>query len=227
MFRNREEAAFELAERLKDRALVDPVVLGIPRGGVVIGAILAQELGADLDVVLSRKLWAPSHPEMLIGAIAEAGTVYLSPGLETLSGWKKQYLVAECRLQSAEIRRRQNLFRKGRSPQPLKGRSVIVTDDGLATGSTLIAALQTLRAHQPYELIAAVPVTAPDSVSRVRYWCDELAYLLRPLSFGAIAEWYEDFPQIDEDQVVQLLRDCAPLYGVGGTAGAQPKHHHH
>jgi predicted phosphoribosyltransferase len=210
MFRDREAAAFELAERLRDRPLIDPVVLAIPRGGVVIGAVLAQELGADLDVVLARKIWAPVHPEQVIGALSETGKVYLNFGVGDWPAWKKDYLAAECRHEAAEVARRKKLFRKGRSPLPLRGRSVIVADDGIATGATLSAALQTLRPHSLHELIVAVPVIAPDSVARIRRWCDEVVYLLRPLSFRPVGQFYEDFTPVEHDQVVQLLRVRSP-----------------
>jgi len=120
-------------------------VLAIPRGGVVTGAVLARELGAELDVVLARKLRAPGQPELAIGAIAESGDVYLNPELEGLSGEWEDYLVEERRYQLAEIARRKKLFRAARPAASVAGRSVIVADDGIATGSTMIAALKVVR----------------------------------------------------------------------------------
>src|SRR5262245_1964676 len=139
MFRNREDAALQLAARLKDRPLHDPLVLAIPRGGVVVGAVLARELGADLDVVLSRKLRAPNYPEVAIGAVAESGAVFLNQYAAELTGTMPAYLHEECHRQLGEITRRRRFFRGLRPPEPVAGRSVIVTDDGIATGSTMIA----------------------------------------------------------------------------------------
>jgi putative phosphoribosyl transferase len=145
MFRNREDAAHQLAKKLKGRALRDPLVLAIPRGGVVTGVILAQDLGADLDVVLSRKLRAPGNPEFAIGAISENGQVYLNPDVGDMADLIEEYLAEEKAHQLAEIARRKKLFRAARPEAPVSGRSVIVTDDGIATGSTMIAALQGLK----------------------------------------------------------------------------------
>src|SRR5512137_1559748 len=139
MFANREDAARQLADRLRGRELVDPVVLAIPRGGVVTGAVLARELGAELDVVLARKLRAPGQPELAVGAVSEDGQVYLNHYAQEYLDVMEEYLEQERRHQMAEIARRKELFRSVRPKAPLAGRSVIVTDDGIATGSTMIA----------------------------------------------------------------------------------------
>ncbi len=207
MFRDREDAALQLAERLKSRALRDPLVLAIPRGGVVIGAVLARELGADLDVVLSRKLGAPGQPELAIGAISEAGEVHLNHHAEEVAGLMEDYLAEERRHQLAEIARRQKLFRSIRPAAPIAGRSVILTDDGIATGSTMIAALKVAKMQDPYELIVAVPVAAPDRLEEVRRWCDDVVCLLSPERFWAIGQFYQDFTQLDDEQVVSLLEN--------------------
>src|SRR5262245_18115774 len=137
MFRDREDAGRLLARRLQERELSDPLVLGIRRGGVAVGAALARELGADLDVVLARKLRAPWQPELALGAISETCEVYLNPETEDLPGGSPGFLAQERRLQLAEIARRVELFRADLPPAPVAGRSVIVTDDGIATGSTM------------------------------------------------------------------------------------------
>src|SRR5512147_933122 len=142
MFRDRAEAAHLLAQRLQGRELHDPLVLAIPRGGVVTGAVLARELGAELDVVLARKLRAPGQPELAVGAIAEEGQVYLHQPIEGHLGLTAEYVARERAHQLNEIARRKDLFRAVRPPAPLAGRSVIVTDDGIATGATMSAALQ-------------------------------------------------------------------------------------
>jgi len=206
MFRNREDAGEQLARRLKHREFRDPLVLGIPRGGLVLGAVLARELAAELDVVLARKLRAPGQPELALGAITETGRVYLNhPAEEVLDLWE-DYLRGERRYQLGEITRRKQLYRSIRPAAPIAGRSVIVTDDGIATGSTMIAALRGIEGEKPYEVIVAVPVAAPDRLEDVRPWCDELICLLYPRQLWAIGQFYEDFSPVDDQQVIQLLR---------------------
>jgi hypothetical protein len=209
MFRDRKDAAQQLAAKLKGRPLREPLVLAIPRGGVVTGAVLARELGAELDVVLSRKLRAPGQPELAIGAIAEDGQVYLNHYAEEFLDVLQDYLVEERRYQLAVIARRRQLFRAVRPQAPVAGRSVIVTDDGIATGSTMISALQAVKAQKPRELIVAVPVASPDRLEEVRRWCDDVVCLLTPQEFWAVGEFYLDFSQIEDEEVVELLRTSA------------------
>jgi predicted phosphoribosyltransferase len=211
MFRDREDAARRLAARLKGRALHDPLVLAIPRGGVVTGAVLARELGAELDVFLARKLRAPGQPELAIGAVSEGGRVYLNSHAQALLDRLKEYLANERRHQLAEIARRKKLFRGVRPQAPVAGRSVVVTDDGIATGSTMIAALQTVKAQKPREVIVAVPVASPDRLEEVRRWCDDVVCLLCPEDFWAIGQFYQDFTQVEDGQVLELLRQPASV----------------
>ncbi len=210
MFRNREVAALQLADRLKGRASRNPLVLAIPRGGVVIGAVLARELGVDLDVVLSRKMRAPGQSELAIGAISEAGEVHLDDDAEEWMGEMAEHLAEERRHQLAEIARRKNLFRSVRPPAPVAGRSVIVTDDGIATGSTMVAALKVVKTQNPHEVIVAIPVASPERLKEVRRWCDEVLCLLCPEMFWAIGQFYEDFSQLDDQEVAELLGKFAP-----------------
>jgi predicted phosphoribosyltransferase len=211
MFRDREDAAHLLVQRLKGYVFHDPVVLAIPRGGVVTGAVLARELGAELDVVLSRKLRAPFQPELAVGAIAEDGQVYLEPRAREALELADEYLAKEQRNQLKEIERRQKLFRNVRPPASVKGRSAIITDDGIATGSTMIAALQTIRAQQPHELIVAVPVAPFGRLAEIRRHCDEVVCVLTPDDFFAIGQFYEDFAHIEDSEVVSLLRESMRL----------------
>jgi len=210
MFRNREDAARKLAAKLKGRELHDPLVLAIPRGGVVTGAVLAQELGADLDVVLSRKLRAPGQPELAVGAVSEDGQVYLNHYAREFLDQMEEYLAQERRHQVAEIARRKKLFRGVRPQAAVAGRSVIVTDDGIATGSTMIAALQTVKTQKAREILVAVPVASPDRLAEVRSWCDDVVCLLAPEEFWAIGQFYQDFTQVEDEEVVQILREFAP-----------------
>lgn len=211
MFRDRKDAGRQLAEMLKAREWHDPLVLAIPRGGVVTGAMLAQELGAELDGVLSRKLRAPGQPELAIGAICEEGRVYLNPHAMEALAVSDEYLAQERQHQLAEIARRKQLLRAIRPPAPIAGRSVIVTDDGIATGSTMIAALQTIKTQNPREVMVAVPVASPDRLGEIRRWCDEVVCLLLPEEFWAIGQFYEDFAQIEDGEVIARLRDFAPV----------------
>ncbi len=211
MFRDRVDAAHQLADRLEGRPWHRPLVLAIPRGGVVVGAVLAARLGAELDVVLSRKLHAPWQPELALGAIAEDGLVYVNHYAQVYGQELQEYLQAEQRQQLAEIARRKGLIRAVRPPAECEGRSVIVTDDGIATGSTMIAALQTVRARHPKELVVAVPVAPPERLPEVRQWCDELLCLYAPADFVAVGEFYQDFPQIADEEFLALLRTaCEP-----------------
>jgi len=211
MFRSREDAAFQLVQKLKGRSLQQALVLAIPRGGVSVGAILAQELGAELDVVLSRKLHAPGQPELAIGAVGEGGRVYLNDYARELQDQAQDYIAEETQQQLAEIERRKMLFRNVRPPASIEGRSVIVTDDGIATGSTMIAALQTAKLRDPHEIIVAVPVVSPERIPEIRRWCDDLIYLFAPEEFWAIGQFYEDFSQIADDEVVALLRQAKSI----------------
>jgi hypothetical protein len=210
MFRNREDAARQLAEQLKGRELHDPLVLAIPRGGVVTGAVLARELGAELDVVLSRKLRAPGMPELAVGAVSEDGAIYLNHYAQEVLDLTEEYLAVERQHQVGEIARRKKLFRAVRPPAPVTGRSVIVTDDGIATGSTMIAALRTVNAQNPHEVIVAVPVASPDRLEGIRHLCDDVVCLLCPEEFWAIGQFYEDFTQVEDEAVVRYLREFAP-----------------
>ncbi|MFM8273607.1 MAG: phosphoribosyltransferase [Gemmata sp.] len=206
-FRDRADGGKQLGERLKGRELRAPLVLAIPRGGVSTGLALARELGAELDVILSRKLRAPFKPEYAIGAIAEDGQVTLNPDAVAVAS--EEYLEEEKRHQLAEIARRAKLFREVRPAAPIAGRSVIVTDDGIATGSTMVAALRSARAHHPHELIMAVPVAPPERLEHMRRLCDEALCLLAPVDFYAVGQFYEEFNTVEDEQVVRMLREAA------------------
>jgi putative phosphoribosyl transferase len=221
MFRDREDAAHRLAEMLKGRQLHDPLVLAIPRGGLVTGVVLAQELGAELDVVLSRKLRAPGQPELAVGAVSEDGRVYLNRHAQEVLDLTEKYLGKEAQHQLAAIASRKKLFREVRLQAPITGRSVIVTDDGIATGSTMIAALQAVKTQNPSELIVAVPVASPDRLTEVGRWCDEVVCLLCPDEFRSIGQFYADFRQVEDEQAIDLLRaGMVPHQSPSGDASS-------
>jgi predicted phosphoribosyltransferase/dienelactone hydrolase len=205
-FHNRADAARRLAKVMQERDFHEPLVVGIPRGGVVTASVLARELGAELDIILSRKLRAPEQPELAVGAIAEDGQVFLNDYADRLPGMDAAYLSAESRRQYREILRRKEMFRAVRERAPVVGRTVIVSDDGIATGATMIAALQSLRAEGPRELIVAVPVASPARLAEVRQWCDEVICLNPTEDFHAVGEFYDDFTQVEDEEVVALLQ---------------------
>lgn len=211
MFRNREDAGLQLAARLQRRLLRDPLVLAIPRGGVVTGAALATRLGAELDVILSRKLRAPEQPECAIGAVSEDGQIYLNREMVRMAGISKEYMRQERARQFAEIARRLRLIRQVRPRAKVAGRSVIVTNDGIATGSTMIAALAELRGRGAGELIVAVPVAPADRLHQIRRGCDDLICLLAPDDFLSVGHYYEDFEQVQDERMLELLREVAPV----------------
>lgn len=206
-FADREEAGWMLVERLHDERLEKPLVLAIPRGGVEIGAVLARGLGAELDVVLSRKLRAPHQPELALGAVSETGEVYLNHFAAAMTDVGDIFIERERQRQLAEIARRRELYRAVRPRAEVAGRTVIVTDDGIATGATMIAALHTVRAAGARTVIVAVPVGAPDRIEAIRPLCDRVICLQEPAWFWAIGQFYRDFAQVSDERVVELLRD--------------------
>jgi putative phosphoribosyl transferase len=208
IFSDRAEAGRELGLRLKTLPLDRPVVLAIPRGGVATGAALAGELRAELDVVLARKLGAPQQPELAVGAVGEDGSVYHERATQSLAHVSDTWLAQEINHQLLEIERRKAMFRAIRPAAELKGRTVIVTDDGVATGSTMLAALQTVRLQQPAELIVAVPVAPPDRLEPLAQHCDRLVCLEAPRNFYAVGQFYRSFDQLSDEEACRLLEQC-------------------
>lgn len=223
-FADRKEAGWMLVERLRGEALEKPLVLAIPRGGVEIGAVLARGLGAELDVVLSRKLRAPHQPELALGAVSESGEVYLNHFASAMTDAGDAYVEAERQRQLAEIERRRALIRAVRPQAPIAGRTVIVTDDGVATGATMIAALHTVRAAGARKIIVAVPVGAPDRIDALRPLCDRIVCLQEPEAFWAIGQFYRDFAQVEDERVLELLRDFGRPETKWERAAAEPVH---
>lgn len=221
IFRDREAAGGRLVDRLQGLSLHDPVVLAIPRGGVETGAALARGLGCELDVVLARKLGAPHQPELAIGAVSEDGEVHLNEFAASLSGLSLSFIEAERRRELAEIARRRAMVRAVRPQADVHGRSVILTDDGIATGATMIAALHTVRATGPREIIVAVPVAAPGRIAAIRPLCDRVECLEQPDDFQAVGQFYRDFEPVEDDRVVELLRDHG-LPRTSQTTGVSP-----
>jgi putative phosphoribosyl transferase len=205
-FRDRREAGEQLAEALSPLAGQDLVVLAIPRGGVEIGAVVADRLGADLDVVIPRKVGAPSNPELGLGAVA-GDVVVLDERLIEQLGVSEEYLAREIAAQREEIRRRERVYRGDRPPARIEGRTAIVVDDGVATGGTAIASLRLARALGAPRVILAVPVGPAQAIDRLKQDADEVHILLTPRMFYAVGQWYQEFPQVSDQQVVDLLSE--------------------
>ena len=207
-YATRREAGRILAESLKAYAARrGVVVLGLPRGGVEVAYEVARSLGAPLDVFVVRKLGVPTQPEVAMGAVASGGAVVLN---EHVIRWASVPLAAVegVRRQAVlEIARQEAAFRAGHPPADLRGRTVIVVDDGLATGATMRAAVHAIREQLPARLVVAAPVGARESCEAVEQLADELVCPLRPVHFDAVGTFYDTFPQVSDDEVVALLND--------------------
>jgi putative phosphoribosyl transferase len=211
IFDSRVDAARRLAKALVEYQGRNPLILAIPRGAVEMGRVLADELGGELDIMLVRKLRSPFSPEFAVGAIDESGWAYLAEHAAR-AGADEAYLEQEKRVQLETLRKRRAEYTPARPAIDAKGRIVIVIDDGLATGATMIAALHAARAKQPQRLVCAVPVAAPDSLERVRPYADEVVCLEAPEEFYAVAQFYREFDQVQDAEVVALLAQDAKAH---------------
>jgi len=204
-FADRTDAGRQLAALLMNRAGRHPIVLGLPRGGVPVAYEVARALGAPLDVWVSRKIGTPGQPELGVGAVAEGGAMYLNRGLMKELGLEEEDLAGPAQREAREVARRALRFRRGGPPPGLRGRSVIVIDDGIATGGTVRAAIRSLREHHPKEIILAVPVAASQSLEVIRPEADEVVCVEDTPTLWAIGAWYEDFNQVSDEEVLRLL----------------------
>lgn len=206
VFANRTEAGRLLATELLALKLIDPVVLALPRGGVPVAAEVAALLQAPLDLLLVRKIGAPAHRELAVAAIAE-GQRKPVIDRETLemTGTSEAYVDREAKVELEEIARRRAMYLHGRAPVPVEGRTALVVDDGIATGTTMRAALQALRSRKPARLVLAVPVAPPEVVTALRAEVDDLVCLAQPPWFQAVGMHYADFHQVPDDEVIAIL----------------------
>ena len=219
-FENRVQAGQMLARRLDPYRGQHPLVLAIPRGAVPMGKIVADALDGDLDVVLVRKLRAPQNPELAIGSIDETGTVYLDP--ETRDLWSEPYLDREKKTQLEMLRRRRQMYQLAGSPIDAASRVVIVLDDGIATGSTMIAALRAVRTRQPSKLIAATGVASADALRLIHGEADEVVCLETPEFLYAIGGHFRDFSQVSDEEVVATLREARKPHATTEASASRP-----
>jgi predicted phosphoribosyltransferase len=205
-FSDRVEAGKRLASALRDFAGKNGIVLAIPRGGVVVGYEIAKALSLPLDVIIPRKIGAPDNPELAIGAMTEDGTIILDDNLITYIGVPRDYIKAESERQKHEIERRLKLYRQNEPYPSLKGLDVVIVDDGIATGSTMKAALASVKNRGASTVTVAVPVGPPSTIKELKKQADRVVCLYTPEYFQAIGQFYTDFNQTTDEEVIQLLK---------------------
>nr|WP_203600809.1 phosphoribosyltransferase family protein [Streptomyces sp. SID10853] len=218
MFADRVDAGRRLAPAVEHLRAARPVVLGLPRGGVPVAHEVARALGAPLDVVVVRKLGVPHHPELGFGAIGEGGVRVLSDDIVRRSGVRQPELTAVEHAEEQELLRRARRYREGRPRTAVDGRTVIVVDDGVATGATAAAACQVVREQGAAHVVLAVPVAPPDVVERLHGAADDVVCLSRPDLFSAVGEWYQDFAQTTDEEVITRLTEAAAARSAPVTA---------
>jgi putative phosphoribosyl transferase len=217
VFRDRADAGRQLAAMLSGLGDARPVVLGLPRGGVPVAAEVARALHAPLDVILVRKLGVPFQPELAVGAVGEGGVRVVNEDVRRAAGVVDRDLAAIEAKERATLDRMARTFREGRAPLPLQGRTVVVVDDGIATGSTAKAACQVARAHGASRVVLAAPVIPSATLESLRPVADEIVCVESPEPFFAIGQWYVDFSQTSDDEVVRLLGGTVARTGTAGT----------
>lgn len=211
IFNDRTEAGHKLAERLRHLKPEKPIVVALPRGGLPVAYEIAQALEAPLDIILVRKIGAPGNPEFAVGAVADGVspvTVVNRRAVEGL-GIRVSYIERQAEAEFKEIERRRRLYLGDRARTDMAGRTVIVVDDGVATGTTTRAALRALRRRDPARLVLAVPVAAADTLAELKDEADEIVCLYAPADFGAVGYFYMNFAQVDDAEVVDILRRAA------------------
>lgn len=212
MFTDRKDAGFQLAKNLnryKDREGV--LVLGLPRGGAVTGFEIARTIGAALDVLIVRKVGFPGHEELAVGAISETGAVVLNEDVISRGRVSRKYIEDAIAVQKEEIARRINLYRDGRRLQKLEGKTIIVVDDGVATGATMKASIATLKEEKIKRLVIAIPVSPRETADELRAMADEFICLYIPTDFAAVGNYYKDFSQVSDEEVAEILKESEAL----------------
>jgi len=206
-YANRAAAGRDLARAIKARGFPDPVILGIPRGGVPVAHEVAVETHAPLDVIVARKVALPEDPELALGAVARNVTVRFAEAAR--SSWAAAGFSSAAEAARAEVARRELAYRSSRAPLELAGKTAILVDDGLATGATMVAAIRAAREAGAARVVAAAPVASREAAELVRKEADESILLEVPAAFWAVGEWYEEFPQVENDTVLRLMQPTA------------------
>ncbi len=207
IFRNRQEAGAMIAEKLMHYAdKKDVIVIALPRGGVATGLEIAKRLNRPLDVIIVRKIGFPGQPELAIGAMAETGAVVLNEEIISMGGVSKEYIYRESEEKKKEIERRKELYRGGAGIPEVKGKVVILVDDGVATGATMKSAISALKREKPERIVVALPVASVEAKKSIGAMVDEIVCLQAPPDFMAVGAYYEDFSQVTDDEVVEMLR---------------------
>lgn len=216
-FKNRRSAGKILAERVRELHPADPVVLAMPRGGVPVGLEVAKALHAPLDLVLVRKIGVPYQPELAAAAVVDGGEpeIVVNDDVMQMAGITRDYIDESAKEELAEIERRRHIYLEGRPRVPLDGRTLIIVDDGIATGASIRAAIAALKRKSPQRLILAVPVAPPDTIEMLRTQVDDVVCLETPEPFYAIGMHFDDFHQVPDDEVVRLMNEAA---------AAEPEH---
>lgn len=205
MFDSRKTAGEQLAQKLKDTTYPQAVILGIPRGGVVVASEIARVLHLPLDVITVRKLSAPDNPELAVGALAPDGVSYIEWRFANTVGADEAYMKNELVQKGKELKKYEKSFRKKKKPLKVRDKVVFLVDDGAATGSTMEAAIKWAKVKKAHKIIAVLPVAAKDTVKRIRPEVDELVVLEVPSEFAAVGQFYKSFPQVTDEKVKQLL----------------------
>jgi putative phosphoribosyl transferase len=204
-FRDRVDAGNALADRLVSGNYANPIVLGVPRGGVILADIVARRLGADFDIVIPRKLGAPDNEELAIGAVTEDGTAYTNTYIVNALRIPQEYVEREKEKQAAEIRRRMAAYRRP-AGYNIAGRQAILVDDGIATGATVIASARWVKKQKPASVTIAVPVAPPQSVQMLEQEANSVIVIMSPRDFSSVGQFYEKFEPVSDEQVAQVMR---------------------
>jgi putative phosphoribosyl transferase len=207
-FSDRQEAGEQLAARLESYRDQNPLILAVPRGGVPVARPIWEKIGGDLDLIITRKIGAPNQPELAVGAVAGDGFVMLNDRVLSRVRASKDYIDEAVKKEVAEIKRRLEIYRGEREEPAAGNRLVILVDDGVATGYTLLAALRSLRAKKPSKLILAVPVGPPETLDMFESEVDRLIYLEAPANFAAVGQFYNRFDQVSDSEVISTLREA-------------------
>jgi len=207
IFSNREEAGKILGVKVKEKGYgKDSLVLGIPRGGVVVAKEVAKILKCELDIIIPRKLRSPFNPELAFGAISDDESIVIDESLVSLLNISKEYIEQEKKTQLEEIKRRRKKYKMDKLLPDMKGKTVILVDDGIATGATMKAGVISVKKKKPEKIIVAIPVASPQSVEELKEITDEVICLYAPAYFAAVGQFYTEFSQTSDDEVIEILK---------------------